>query len=433
MFPMSISRRAFITGAGATAVAGAVALRGRTVLDDLTSSPHTGTVRASTASGSASGKGILVLVALYGGNDGLNTVVPYTDSAYAAARPTLGVQAADVLPLGDGLGLHPNLKGMKALWDQGRLAVVRGVGHAEPTFSHFREMAIWQTAAPTTEEVTGWIGRYLDKAAPGPLFAMSLGPTLPPLLQGASSAGSSIPLGAITVPKGLAAPFTAVSTPYAGEPALAARIAQSGTDLLTVTKSVTEVLDAVPAAGEGGATTTTVESGAGGAGGRSGAGGRGGASSGGLGDQLDTVARLIKGGLPSRVYVVSTGGFDTHGSEKATHDGLMSALDGAVSSFVASVADHPVVLMTFSEFGRRVVENASGGTDHGTSAPLFVAGTGVKGGFYGEQPSLTALDDGNLQYNVDFRSVYATVAGQVLGLDPSDLLLGQKLPTLGFV
>jgi uncharacterized protein (DUF1501 family) len=460
------SRRQFLVGAGVAGVAGLTVATHSSIERALgvsstpsktlgkVAAPATGTSPSTTgpsSRGLSSSKGILVLVALYGGNDGLNTLVPYQDSAYLAARPTLGFQANEVIPLDNELALNPNLKGLKTLWDAKTLAIVRGVGHDNPTFSHFREMDIWQSGAPDTEEVTGWIGRYLDQAGHDPLFAMSLGPTLPTLLQGNKSAGSAIPSGSLTLPHAslLQAPFVAVETPYAGETDLAARVAQSGTDLLTVLHAVKDVLATQPpvidgtnletAPNDGAATTTeptptTLTGG--------GAAGAGGAAAGAtktneFAEQLDLVARLIKGGLPTRVYVVSGGGFDTHGGEKPTQDNLLAQLDGAITGFVTAMNADPagrnVVLMTFSEFGRRVAENASGGTDHGSSAPLFITGPSVKGGYYGDEPSLTGLDDGNLQFTTDFRSVYATVTAGVLGIDPKAVLLGQTFPTIPFI
>jgi uncharacterized protein (DUF1501 family) len=368
---------------------------------------------------------VLVLLALYGGNDGLNTVIPYADGAYLGARPSLGYQPGQVIPLDAELALHPALTQLKGLWDAKQLAIVRGVGYPDPSYSHFRSMDIWQSGVPDSDEPTGWLGRYLDRTGgKDPLWALSLGPTMPPLLQGASVAGSALPSGNLTIASAIEAPYTALMTPAAGAPALQQRVAASGADLLTVVHAVREVLSAqTPAAGgtnlEGGPPASTPGAAPG--------------AANGLAAQLDVVARLIVGGLPTRVYVVSFGGFDTHGTEKDTHAGLLAELDSAVGTFVRAVAGHPVVLMTFSEFGRRVAENASGGTDHGSAAPLFVAGPGVKGGYYGGQPGLTGLDDGNLRYTTDFRAVYATVAQGVLGIDQRSVLEGATFPTLGFV
>jgi len=448
----AFSRRTFVLGAGTAGIGGAIVAAHGPIARALgvsnsppsTSSAPPGAARTpapdSPGAGVDPSKGILVLIALYGGNDGLNTLIPYQDGAYRAARPTIGFPADQVIPLDAESALNPNLKGLKTLWDAKTLAIVRGVGHDNPTFSHFREMDIWQSAAPDTDEVTGWMGRYLDlSGGRDPLFAMSLGPTLPKVLQGNKSAGSAIPSGTLTVPHAaeLEAPFAALQTPFPGETDLAARVAQSGGDLLTVLHAVREVLAGQPPVIEGtdletspaapGPTTTepapaTVKPGA---------------AASAVSTQLDLVARLIKGGLPTRVYVVSTGGFDTHGNEQPTQDKLLADLDGAVTGFVNAMGADPrgkdVVVMTFSEFGRRVAENASGGTDHGSSAPLFVAGPSVKGGYFGEEPSLTDLDDANLKFSTDFRSVYATVAAQVLGIDPKAVLLGQSFPTIPFL
>jgi uncharacterized protein (DUF1501 family) len=204
----------------------------------------------------------------------------------------------------------------------------------------------------------------------------------------------------------LEAAFTALETTYPGEAALAARAATSGADLLTVLHSVKAILG------------TTASSGTG------------------LAGQLDMVSKLIKGGLPTRVYVVSAPGFDTHVTEKQNHQRLMTEIDGAITTFVRGMHGDPhgqnVVLMTFSEFGRRVAENASGGTDHGSASPLFVAGPAVRGGYYGEEPSLTDLDSGNLKFTTDFRSVYATVLSKVVRTDPARVL-GGTFPELNFV
>ena len=432
----SLSRRKFIAGAGVTAAAGASAVAA--VRHPWTrAATHPAATHPGASSGS--GKGTLVLVALYGGNDGENTVIPFTDPAYLAGRPTLGYQPGEVIPLDHELGLHPNLKGLKSLWDAKQLAIVRGVGYPAPSHSHFRGMDIWQSAVPETDEATGWIGRWLDTVGTkDPLVSVSLGPTLPKVVSGAKTAGAAVPTGPLSLPGGprVEGPFAAVEGArlFSGE--LANRVAQSGTDLLTVIHSVSDVLATQPA----GSVDTNLETAppdSTTAPATPAASGRRPAARTGLAAELDLVARLIKGGLPSRVYVVSMGGFDTHVTEKQNHAALMTQLDAGITGFVKAMAADPrgkdVVVMTFSEFGRRVAQNASGGTDHGTAAPLFVAGPGVKGGFYGDQPSLTALDQGDLRFTTDFRSVYATVADRVLGIDPKTVLGGKTFPTIPFV
>ena len=417
----SLSRRQFIAGAAGIGVAGAATVAvAAHPFGRPTARATAAVAKAPPGAPALKAGGTLVLVGLYGGNDGENTVIPYADPAYLSGRPDLGYQPHEVIALDHELGLHPNLTGLKSLWDAKQLAIVRGVGYPSPSHSHFRGMDIWQSAVPETDEVTGWIGRWLDSTGgKDPLLTLSLGPTLPKLVSGAKTAGSSVPTGAATLPGGgrLDAAFAAVEASRSGS--LGDRIARSGTDLLTVLHSVKDVLAVQP--------DTSLEAAPADPKGKPNA----------LSGQLDLVARLIKGGLPTRVYVVSMGGFDTHVTEKQNHANLMGELDAGITGFVKAMASDPkgkdVVLMTFSEFGRRVAQNASGGTDHGTAAPLLVAGPAVKGGFYGDQPSLSALDQGDLRFTTDFRSVYATVADRVLGIDPKAVLAGKTFPTLAFV
>lgn len=415
-----LSRRNFLLSAAGAGVAGAAALTvGRDPLERVLGLGGVPSARPASGAPAPFGtnRGILVVVTLYGGNDGLNTVIPYTDSAYSSGRPTLGYGAHEVQALDDRLGLHPNLAGLKKLWDAKRLAIVLGVGYPGPNRSHFRSMDIWQSAVPETDEITGWLGRWLDITGTDPMRALSIGPTLPKLLQGKTAAAGAVPPGAVGLPGGdrLAGVLATLSRTTPDEAALAARVAQSGADLLTVARTVGEILASQP--GSEPAST--------------------GARASGLGSQLDVVGRLIKGGSPTQVYSVSLGGFDTHATEKDNHARLMAELDAGISGLLGSLEGSPqgdhVVVMTASEFGRRVAANASGGTDHGTAAPLFVAGRNVKGGFYGEQPSLTDLDQGDLRFSTDFRSVYATVLATVLGADPKAVLANQTFPTLGFV
>ena len=400
-----LSRRRFLAGAGAAVGAAAVGggLAGRALV--APAAPAT-----SPAAKSTSGHGPLVVVTLYGGNDGLNTVVPYADPAYAKARPTLGYQAGQVLDLGEGLGLNAKLTGLHQLWQEGHLAIVRGVGYPNPNLSHFASMDIWQTANVEDGSGAGWLGRWLDRTGPDPLRAVSLGATVPPMLHGASRTATALTAARIDLPAvpGLMSAYSSLEAPGADRTGLAASIAGSGSDLLQARAELDRLRPSAAAP-----TTASAQD---------------------LAGQLTVVAQLIAAGCPAEVYEVSLASFDTHAEEKANHESLLGQLDAALTAFLHSVAATPagrqVVVMTFSEFGRRPAENASGGTDHGTAAPLFVLGPGVRGGFYGEEPSLTALDaNANLVHTVDFRSVYATVLDGVLRADP-EAVLGGSYPTL---
>lgn len=344
--------------------------------------------------------GPLVLLTLYGGNDGLNTVIPAQDSRYLSGRGPLGYQPNEVLPLADGLSLHPSLKGFKGLWDARQLGIVRGVGYPQPNRSHFRSMDIWQSASPSTPSGDGWLGRWLDRTGADPMRALAIGPTVPLALVGQRSFGGAVPVGGVHLPSG---DLSSLTRADATDGPLEAAVAASGADLLRVAATVGPVASQLPAR-----------------------------SADPLGAQLDLIASCIRAGLPPKVYAASLGSFDTHANEKATHARLLGALDAAVTGFVRSMAGHPrgqgVVVLMYSEFGRRVAANASGGTDHGTAAPVFVAGPSVKGGFYGEEPSLADLDQGDLKFTTDFRQVYATVLDHVLGIDPADVLGGRFAP-----
>jgi uncharacterized protein (DUF1501 family) len=394
------------------------------------------------------GGGVLVVVTLYGGNDGLNTVIPVDDPAYRAARPDLAYTAQETLPLADGLALHPALTSLRTLWGQKKLAIVRGVGYPKPDHSHFRSMAIWQTASPTTTATTGWLGRWLDAAPKDPpdvaaLRAISVGPTLAPLVVGESTAAAAVPTGAFKAPTGaIGDGLRLLFQPGPADGALAARVASSGAELFTVAERLTPVLasraDQTPAPSgqlDGGVPDTASPS-------PSAATSRatGGASrdGGDLGTQLDVVAACIRAAVPTRVYSVNLGGFDTHTDEKGTQANLLGQLDAALGRFQAAVDADPhgaaVTTVVYSEFGRRVAANGSGGTDHGEAGPVLVLGSRVQGGFYGDQPSLTRLDAGDLIFTTDFRSVYATVLEQVLGADAGAVLgTTERFPRLAFV
>ncbi|MGC2565887.1 MAG: DUF1501 domain-containing protein, partial [Mycobacterium sp.] len=340
----------------------------------------------------AEGSGVLVILTMYGGNDGINTVIPYADNAYHDARPELAYAPGDVLNLDGQLGLNPALKGLAQQWNSRKLAIVRGAGYPQPDHSHFRSMDIWQTASPSEPVSTGWIGRWLDATGNDPLRAVNIGSVLPPLAVGE---------------KCTAAALSASEKPESAD-RFAATMDALGADDPNDTPAMAAVCDAYRAT----RTTDTTFSGI----------KPSGAKPNGLAGQLGMVASAIKAGVPTRVYAVNLGGFDTHADERGTQQRLLQTFDEAVTPFLQQMAGDRygknVVLMAYSEFGRRVKANASQGTDHGTAGPVFVAGTPVKGGFYGDEPSLTDLDHGDLKPTTDFRDVYYELLSQTLQTDP---------------
>lgn len=370
---------------------------------------------------------VLVLVTLYGGNDGLNTVIPVHDAAYQSARGELAYAPADTLTLDDTLALNPALKGLKSSWDGGRLAIVQGVGYPRPDRSHFRSMDIWQTASPDEPVNTGWIGRWLDATGDDPLRCVNIGPVLPPLAVGQRSTAAALDTtGDGSAPKAFAGAVTGLSVGSAQDTATDALVARACSAELTVERTLSPVL-AAPAGGTAGPSPSQEDP--------QSAAGSGGAQSD-LGRQLAVAARCIAAGVPTTVYTASLGGFDTHASEKGTQQAALGVLDKAVAQFWAALDGSPrrdaVVLAVYSEFGRRVRANASEGTDHGTAGPVLLAGAPVRGGLYGQAPSLTDLDDGDLRMTTDFRAVYADLSRHVLGTDPARLL-GRDFPTLGML
>lgn len=356
---------------------------------------------------------ILVIVTLYGGNDGLNTVIPFTDPIYFASRPDISYQAETLLPLDAELALNPAMKGLKALWDQKKVAIIRGVGYPNPDRSHFSSMAKWQTASPAKHINTGWLGRWVDTQSEDPMLAISMGSVLPPLLAGAKLSGSALPIGGLVIPKGnLAAQCTQLSKAAKQDSKLMAAAATSMRNLFNISGSVQPVLKA-PAPVAPDLPTTN--------------GGNAGGDSN-LAQQLDVVSKLIAAGSPTKVWSVSLGGFDTHANEANAQSELLGVVSDSLSRFMgqlkATTRSNDVTIMIYSEFGRRVVGNGSQGTDHGTSGPMFLIGNSVKGGFYGEQPSLSNLIKGDLAVTTDFRDVYATVIEKVLK-SPVDPTLGK--------
>jgi uncharacterized protein (DUF1501 family) len=357
------------------------------------------------------GTPILVVVTLYGGNDGLNTVVPATDPMYRSLRPGIAYSENEVLPLADGLFLNGSMTGMHSLWNKNQVAIVRGVGYPNSDRSHFTSMAIWQSGILGAAK-TGWLGRWVETQPQDPLLAISLGSVLPPLLAGTKRSGSVLPLGGLKVPSGsLASDCMKLSIESKNDNLLQSMAAQSMRDLFTVSGDITPILKApAPAAPD---LPTAI-------------GGNAGGDTN-LTQQLDIVAKLVSAGAPTRVWSVSLGGFDTHANEKGAQSILLGVVSQGISKFMSQMRatnrGNDVVVLVYSEFGRRVKANASEGTDHGTSGPVFVLGSRIKGRLYGEQPSLSNLKNDDLAVTTDFRDIYASLLEKVLGT-PAERILG---------
>lgn len=365
--------------------------------------------RSSAAAEPDAGDGrLLVVVELDGGNDGINTVVPYADDGYGRHRKALRLPKDRLIRLDDHLGLHPALRGMARLWEAGRLAVVQGVGYPNPSRSHFQSMAAWRTGRPDQREQTGlgWIGQALDgRHAPADgAVAASVGMvTMPAALVGRRAAATSIHR-----PEQFALPDGAAVFPAAGPAGQA-----PGEDLRQFVARTSfhavRTAERLREMGKGDAAAEKYPATA-------------------LARQLQLTARLIRADLGFRVFYTQQSGYDTHSGQLPQHDSLLRELGDALSAFFADLdaagLTDRVVVMAFSEFGRRVAENTSQGTDHGTAGPVFLAGPAVRGGIAGSSPSLGDLEDGDLKTAVDFRSVYATVLQRWLGLPARDALAG---------
>jgi len=362
---------------------------------------------------------VLVVLQMGGGNDGLNTVVPYADSAYHDARPTIGVALDKVLHLDGSVGLNPALAGLKSLYDAGRVAIVQGAGYDNPTYSHFEALQVWEYADPQRRATDGWLGKLMaaqQKAAADSLAACALGQASTPAELRASGATVSVidSIAAYDVQGGAvrqaAAPALYKRTPgiYGALFDQALSTAESGIAALkdaSSYKPATQYAD-----------TATVYG-----------------SKNSIASSLQLTAQMIVTQPGVKVCHVVLGGFDTHQDEAVRQTALLTDVDRALSAFMQDLDAHGVadrvVVMTWSEFGRRVRENGSRGTDHGSAAPVFVVGKPVKGGLYGAAPSLTDLDNGNLKHTVDFRSVYQAMIQDWLGGDAQSVL-GGSFPTL---
>jgi uncharacterized protein (DUF1501 family) len=357
---------------------------------------------------------VLVVVQLDGGNDGINTVVPYGDLEYGRLRKELSLPSDRLCRLTDHVGLHPSMRRAADMVDDGRLAIIQGVGYPNPDRSHFRSMAIWQTAQVDKQgpEVNGWLGRALDGAGVtgGPAAVFVGDRDVPRALRGRRTVTASF---ADPADLTLAIPMASAGAPGPSvDDDLAAFVNR------TVTAAYATALELSAAATRKDESAVRFPDSE-------------------LGQHLELVARSIKAGATARVYYAIQSGYDTHAVQLPTHAQLLGDFSRAIRAFLddlaaANEADR-VVLLAFSEFGRRPAENGSLGTDHGTAGPMFLAGPKVRAGLVGQSPRLGELVDGDLKWSIDFRRVFATLLDQWFGL-PAETVLGQRfenLPLLG--
>ena len=381
---------------------------GPTVVEATDSNPL-----ATTTLQNASNK-TLVVIQLMGGNDGLNTVVPYGQSAYLQNRPTIGLQAAEILPIDGDIALNSQMSGMMGLYKSNKMAIIQGVSYPNPNLSHFQATAIWESAAPDLPFSNGWLGRYMDVANTlgTPATAVNLQDLVPQSLLGVTSQ----PLSFSSVQRFKVNPLTKNDTTSqsviqqlnetacnaCGEyNALVNQMMQSGLDAM----SASAVIQAAANSYTPQVTYPTDD----------------------FSNRLKLAAGIIVSSINPKIVYVTLGGFDTHGNQKATQNALLKQLSDGVSAFYNDLAAqgraNNTLMMTFSEFGRRVKENGSRGTDHGTALPQFMVGGQVSPGLYGTYPSLSSLDtSGNLVGNIDFRQTYATVLEDWFGIQQTEVL-----------
>ncbi len=355
----------------------------------------------------------LVIIQLGGGCDGLNAVIPYGMSAYYNNRPTIGIPANQVLPLSGSvsMGLHPSLAPVHSLFNSGKICIVQGVGYAIPNRSHFRATDIWLTGtASNVFESTGWLGRdlhynypdYPQLLTPSPL-ALQIGGA-PSLALKSLNGDMSV---TITDPQQFYDLVSGTVSGYTGDPSPKTPAGAELRYLRSITQEAIQYATGIKSAADNATNQATYPDSN-------------------IAEQLAIVARLIAGGLECPLYVVSQGGHDTHSNQLTRQANLLNDLSSAIASFqqdieLLGVANN-VLGMTFSEFGRRTFENGSGGTDHGTSAPLIMFGTNVVGGLYGSDPDFNSVDSvGDFIYNIDFRQVYATILGSWFSAPPDEI------------
>ncbi len=373
--------------------------------------------RALAEPGASRATRTLVLVVMNGGNDGLNTVVPYSDPRYAKARPTLALPKDQVLKINDSLGMNVAMRKMRDLFDSGKMAIVNNVGYPNHDRSHFRSMEIWQTAQTEGVVRDGWLGRCLcdDNSAP---HSLSFGSEMPLALwaDGGGVMAMENP-GGFEIGTDIRHPADRGNIQKAFRDLYgierkgpAEYVRQRGVEVMAQAERIRTIAQRPPS-------PVPYQNFP-------------------LAQQLRFIADAIEDDFPARVYVVNLGGFDTHANQRGSHTALLVTVSEAIATFQkdldARELSGRVVTATFSEFGRRVAENVSQGTDHGAAGPMFVVGKHVKGGIYGGVPDLEKLDGGDVAMKIDFRSVYAELLSKGLGIDPVKAL-GGKFEEVGIL
>ncbi len=399
---MSISRRQFVAAAGSATVLGYGTHRGP------------GFLASAAENDDSHEKRVLVVIQLSGGNDGLNTVVPFANEEYYKNRPKLAIAKSDVAKIDGSLGFHPSMRGFADLLQKQKLSIIQGVGYPNPNRSHFESMDIWHTCKRKDQtRDDGWLGRFLDSQPAsfgGDVPAMHLGPDKQPFALAArrTRVPSVRSLESFRLnegdAKGIRDTIEEVTRANRKQP----------DDLLGfVQSSAAAALDAsrrVEQAQNQAKSTVQYPSSS-------------------LAERLEKISLLIHAGLATRIYYVTHGGFDTHSRQPAAHASLLDQFSSAVTTFVKDLEQQGtsdrVLIMAFSEFGRRVRENASEGTDHGTAGPMFLVGSTVKPGLVGSHPDLNDLNQGDLKHQFDFRQVYSCLLQRWMAGD-SEKVLGAK-------
>jgi uncharacterized protein (DUF1501 family) len=360
------------------------------------------------------GEKILIVLQLSGGNDGLNTIIPFRNDIYFQSRPKIAVKPDKIVKISDELGFNSALEKLRSVYDQGHMSVINNVGYPNPDRSHFRSMDIWQSASPKEYLNTGWIGRYIDANCDGMEHnAIEIDDTLSLALKGDAIKSMALKNPAQLYKSTHNPMFKAIadSQPNADADPVVSYLYKTAAETVSSAAYIYNQTKVYSSS----APYPNSD----------------------FASRLKTIGTLINSGVSTRVYYAALSGFDTHVNQNGQQERLLTQYAEAVAALIQDLQAHNnfdrTMIMTFSEFGRRVSENASGGTDHGTANNVFVFGNNLKQpGFFNSTPDLKSLDEGDLIYQVDFRSIYATLLNKWMSADPSKIL-NEKFPLLNFV